>query len=230
LAHVFGDRAGDQQHVGMPGRCHETQPESLEIVERVVERVNLELAPIARPGIDLADREAAPQALPRGALDARRELGERRFVLVRRRFRQGAAKEALEQGSAHARSPYRSCPEYEQLNDLLQSGKSATMLPSITASNSGHWNQEGSRKWQRATRSPSSLTQTSTSPRNASVIATPSRTAPERSISVWIEPSGRCRKICAIIARLCSTSRTRIQTRALTSPASSTGTSNSSAS
>ena len=32
----------------------------------------------------------------------------------------------------------RSCPEYEQLNDLLQSGKSATMLPSMAASSSGH--------------------------------------------------------------------------------------------
>src|SRR5690606_39995801 len=30
--------------------------------------------------------------------------------------------------------PQRSWPEYEQLNDLLQSGKSATMLPSIAAS------------------------------------------------------------------------------------------------
>ena len=35
---------------------------------------------------------------------------------------------------------------------MLQSGKSATMLPSIAASSSGHWNQEGSRRWHRATR------------------------------------------------------------------------------
>src|SRR6202050_4511480 len=35
-------------------------------------------------------------------------------------------------------SPQRSCPEYEQLKDLLHSGKSATMLFSIAASNSGH--------------------------------------------------------------------------------------------
>ena len=46
---------------------------------------------------------------------------------------------------------HRSWPEYEQLKDLLQRGKSATMLPSITASSSGHWNHEGSRKWQRST-------------------------------------------------------------------------------
>ena len=35
---------------------------------------------------------------------------------------------------------------------MLQSGKSATMLPSITASSSGHWNQDGSRRWQRSIR------------------------------------------------------------------------------
>ena len=35
---------------------------------------------------------------------------------------------------------------------MLQSGKSATMLPSIAASSSGHWNQDGSRRWQRAIR------------------------------------------------------------------------------
>ena len=39
---------------------------------------------------------------------------------------------------------------------MLQSGKSATILPSIAASSSGHWNQDGSRRWQRATR-PSSV-------------------------------------------------------------------------
>ena len=33
---------------------------------------------------------------------------------------------------------------------MLQSGKSATMLPSIAASSSGHWNQDGSRGWQRS--------------------------------------------------------------------------------
>jgi hypothetical protein len=40
------------------------------------------------------------------------------------------------------RPDYKSCPEYEQLKLLLHSGKSATMLPSITASSSGHWNQD----------------------------------------------------------------------------------------
>ena len=38
--------------------------------------------------------------------------------------------------------------------------------------------------------------------------------------------TGAAARICSISDRLCSTSRMRIQTRALTSPASSTGTSN----
>ena len=54
---------------------------------------------------------------------------------------------AIRECAAH----HRSCPEYEQLKLLLHSGKSATMLPSIAASSSGHWNQDASRRWQRST-------------------------------------------------------------------------------
>ena len=67
------------------------------------------------------------------------------------------------------------------MNDLLQSGKSATMLPSMTASSSGHWNHDGSRKWQRAiVPSPSMRTHASTSPRKPSVMreAFPCRAGP----------------------------------------------------
>src|SRR5204863_5002500 len=89
----------------------------------------------------------------------------------RRRLRQRHLHQALEQELPHQRS----CPEYEQLNDLLQSGKSATMLPSIAASSSGHWNQDGSRRWQRATRpSVPMRTQRKISPRKPSTSATPS--------------------------------------------------------
>ena len=45
---------------------------------------------------------------------------------------------------------------------------------------------------------------------------------------VWIGPFGRRCTICSSSRKLCSTSRMRIQTRALTSPSSRTGTSNSS--
>ena len=38
---------------------------------------------------------------------------------------------------------------------MLHSGKSATILPSIAASSSGHWNHDASRRWQRAIVPPS---------------------------------------------------------------------------
>ena len=38
LAHVPGDRTGDQQHVGMTRRGHEFQAEALDVVDRIVER------------------------------------------------------------------------------------------------------------------------------------------------------------------------------------------------
>ncbi len=94
------------------------------------------------------------------------------------------------------------------------------MLPSITASSSGHWNQDGSRRWQRAMRpSPSSRSQTRMSPRKPSTIAMPSRGAPALgSATSRIGPPGSRSRICSISARLCSTSWMRTQTRALTSP------------
>ena len=141
------------------------EAEAFEIVERVVERMDFQFAAVAGAGIDLPDRQRAAELGARGAVDALRELGKAGLVGLGRGFRERAVNEAFEQRLAHQRS----CPEYEQLNDLLQSGKSATMLPSTAVSSSGHWNQEASRKWQRSTRPlPSSRSQTSTSPRKAS--------------------------------------------------------------
>jgi hypothetical protein len=47
--------------------------ETLHVVIGVAQRVDLELAAVARAGIDMADRQAAPQARVQGAvnLDAR---------------------------------------------------------------------------------------------------------------------------------------------------------------
>ena len=75
---------------------------------------------------------------------------------------------------------------------MLQSGKSATMLPSIAASSSGHWNQDGSRRWQRSI-SPSApmRTATSTSPRKPSTSASPSRAPPDLARSVCSLPVGQ---------------------------------------
>ena len=66
------------------------------------------------------------------------------------------------------------------------------MLPSIAASSSGHWNQEGSRRWQRAIFPASSLSQTSTSPRNPSTRAMPSPDpSPGRAGPAWNGPAGK---------------------------------------
>ena len=68
----------------MARRGDEAQAEALEIVEGVVQRVDLELAAIAGPGIDLADGEAAAKLPPRGAIEICRKLGEGRIVGLRR--------------------------------------------------------------------------------------------------------------------------------------------------
>ncbi len=101
LAHVLADRPRHHQHVGVARGSDEAQAEALEIVEGVAERVDLQLAAVARAGIDLADREAAAETPPRGAVDLRGELRQHRLVPGRWRFRQRAARQAFEQGSAH---------------------------------------------------------------------------------------------------------------------------------
>ena len=65
---LLGDRAGDQQHIGMPRRGDEAQAEALQVVERVVERVDFQLAAVAGAGVHLADRQASARAarVPRG--------------------------------------------------------------------------------------------------------------------------------------------------------------------
>ena len=56
---------GDEQHVGVARAGDELDAQALEVVVGVVERVDLELAAVARARVDLADRQ-------RAAEDARR--------------------------------------------------------------------------------------------------------------------------------------------------------------
>ena len=56
------------------------QAEAFEIVERIVERVDFQLAAVAGTGIDLADRQRAAELGARGAFEALGKLGERRLV------------------------------------------------------------------------------------------------------------------------------------------------------
>src|SRR5262249_18285787 len=101
LAHVPGDRAGDHQNVGMPWRGNEAQPEALEIIEGVVERVNLQLAAVAGTSIDLADRQTAAEPAPCHRVKFAGELRQRRMVSSRRRFGERPAQHALKQSPSH---------------------------------------------------------------------------------------------------------------------------------
>jgi hypothetical protein len=66
-------------------RCDEAQTEALEIVERIVQRVDFQFAAVARTGIDLADRQAAAEPPPRGTVELPCKLAKRA------RRRRGAA-------------------------------------------------------------------------------------------------------------------------------------------
>jgi hypothetical protein len=112
----------------MPGRGDKAQPEPLEVIERIVQRVDFELAAVTRAGIDLADRQAAAEPRPGRPIDVPGKLGERRLVRTRCRLGERALDQALEQDSAHCvalfhdlfrkpvttfrdHAPYRSWPE-----------------------------------------------------------------------------------------------------------------------
>jgi hypothetical protein len=91
----------------VPRRGDETQPEPLEIVDRVVERVDLELAAVAGAGIDLADRQAAAEPRARRGGEPAAELAQLRLVHRRRVDRQ----RLRDQGAAEDLPHQRSCPE-----------------------------------------------------------------------------------------------------------------------
>src|SRR5262245_46517268 len=135
----------------MARRGDEAKAEPLDVVKGIVQGVDLQFAAVARTGIDFTNRKRPAEAPSRDALESSADFRQCHRIDAGRGFGQRAAHEAFKDDLAHVdrleglRS-YRSWPEYEQLNDLLQSGKSATMLPSTAASSSGHWNHDGSRK------------------------------------------------------------------------------------
>src|SRR4029077_7431143 len=59
--HVLRDRAGNEQHVRMARARDEADAKALEVVERIVERMNLELTAIAGARVHLADAESPAQ-------------------------------------------------------------------------------------------------------------------------------------------------------------------------
>src|SRR6185295_7200242 len=89
------------EHVSMAGRCHEAQPEALDIVEGIVERMNFKLAAIAGTGIDFADRQRPAESPPGGASKRARQFGEMIAVERRRRLGHRRSDQAVEQELAH---------------------------------------------------------------------------------------------------------------------------------
>src|SRR5687768_3689560 len=102
LRHVAGDGTGHEQAVGVPRRGHEVQAEPLEVVVRAGESGDLELAAVARPGIDLADVQRAAEARAHLAGEGLTEA--RQLRLARRRLgddaRARGEPELAEHGSA----------------------------------------------------------------------------------------------------------------------------------
>ena len=73
VLHVAGNRAGDQQHIGMARAGDEVQAEPFQVVDDAVQHVDFQLAAIAAARIHHADRQTAPQTLMR---TGRQPLGQ----------------------------------------------------------------------------------------------------------------------------------------------------------
>src|SRR5512135_871670 len=86
-------------------RGDKAQAEALEVVQHVAQRMDFQLARVARPGIDFANRQRAPESLVRRVVDARGQLGDRSLVRRRRGFGEQTLDEAFEQQSAHGAGP-----------------------------------------------------------------------------------------------------------------------------
>lgn len=104
--HVVGDRTRDEQQVGEPRRGGKMDAEALAVVEGIVDRMDLELAPVARTGIDLADREASPEAPLDDLLQLYADLLDLRVGDGRERLGDDAGTEYLLKDSDHKTPGY----------------------------------------------------------------------------------------------------------------------------
>src|SRR5215468_1990630 len=72
--HVAGDRAGDEQQVGVARRGHEVDAEALAVVHRAHEAGDLDLAAVARSRVDLSHGEGAAEEPPRPGVDPAQQV------------------------------------------------------------------------------------------------------------------------------------------------------------
>jgi hypothetical protein len=96
---VLADRPGHEQQIGVARTCHESNAQTLDVVDRIVERVNLEFAAVAGPGVDRANAECATHDVEDPAL----QLGAQPQALVAHGWRLGHDADAgdLPQGLQH---------------------------------------------------------------------------------------------------------------------------------
>ena len=74
-------RAGDDERVGVSRRCDEVDPEALQVVEGVEQRLELALAPVARAAVHVPElHRASEQAVDLGAQSFAQELDRARGV------------------------------------------------------------------------------------------------------------------------------------------------------
>ena len=99
--HVPRDRPGDEQHVREPRRGGEVNAEALAVVDGIVDRVDLKLAPVARARVDLPDGEASPKPPFDGLLQLGADLLELRVAHGRQRLGDDAGAEYLFKDSDH---------------------------------------------------------------------------------------------------------------------------------
>ena len=202
----------------MARRGGELDAEALDVIDGVVERMDFQLAAVAGAGIDLADGDRAAEQPARALLQ--RACRARPERLARRGVRRGAtssprARTAIGAAACASevvpriRAIERLVAEREVRDDVvLDRGFEQRPL-------------EPGRVARVAARDAALLqtrTQTSTSPRNASVMATPSQAPLSVGSTARVSVRRQVGEPCLEQRKLCSISRMRTQTRASTSP------------
>ena len=113
--------------------------EPLAVVDRIIDGMDLQFTAVTGACIHLPYRKASAEA----SSDSLLQLGSDLFYLSRhflwKRLGHYACTEYLTKYPYH-----RSCPEYDWLKLLLQSGKSGTILPGIACSRPSQFTLEGS--------------------------------------------------------------------------------------
>src|SRR5207244_13573478 len=59
--HVLRHGSGDEQHIGVAWACDKADAGALDVVVRIGERVDFQLATVAGAGVNLADRQRAAE-------------------------------------------------------------------------------------------------------------------------------------------------------------------------